>query len=258
MDRKHIQIFTSSESIASKVVEILKNEVGSHKIFVDLITKTPNNSINKWRSLLKLDNIRLRKETSDWSYNKDKLRIRVHSVEFVKKLMGLDVNHIEKLMAINLVKGLFDAESSVDMKGYIEFKVKMDSSGYKNIGVVKRHLDTLNIKSTKIRTRNDYSHDKTYLYIFVKDINNYLRTIGFVDKEKNYKLRRLIEIRHGDKKPDKKEILSIVKLKPVSITDLTILTGCSYFKIRRFLSLLETEGLLSSKVVGNRRCYFLP
>ena len=190
-DQRHVEIYNSSRSILTRSVSDLKRLIDTSRIKVDIYSEFPKNELlSKWARILEIpkENITLRKNTSQWKSRTEKIRVRVSSKE-TASLLSKKPRHLKEYLG-----GLFDAEASVDIKGYIEFKQKTNDKGLEIVNNVSDILKDLSINSTDVKTKND-RNIKRDSYLYVKDIESFQKKIGFVDSEKKHKLRELISIR---------------------------------------------------------------
>ena len=211
IDDRHIEIYTSSISIAQHSVKTLKKlHVQKEKIKVDIYSYISKvKMISKWSLLLKLpsDNFKLRKNTSPWKSNREKLRIRVASKKLVTRLKSA-LNLIKNQK--EYVKGLFDAEASVDIKGYIEFKQVASNSGIKTTLEMYNIIGKLGISTTEPKIKNDRNIKKD-IYFYVRDLKKYQEEIGFIDIDKKLKLQKLIKIKEANKEPSVDKVNKLLK-----------------------------------------------
>lgn len=229
-DDRHIEIFNSSVSILKNVVTLLKQHTQPSKIKVDIYSDFPSKKlIFKWLNILELpfENYKLRQNTSPWKINSEKIRVRVSSKELTANL-SKKPEHIEYYLS-----GLFDAEASVDIKGYIEFKQVASEEGKKLVYDVFETLKNMRILTTQPRIKND-RNIKTDSYIYVKDIEKFNRNIGFIDISKKTKLEILIKIKQNNETPDLKEILKLVN-ENKSLWEIIDVLNSPYHRIRYIL-----------------------
>jgi len=190
-DRK-IEIYNSSPSILKEAVEILKElGISKEKIKVDIYSSQPANiKVARWCKTLGLPygNFKARLNTSPWKERKEKIRLRVHSKQFVLRLRS------KKPSGIGYAKGLFDAEASVDIKGYIEFKQKARSKGLRITKTLHKILSERNMKCTPVRLKNDMDI-KNDTYFYVKNLEKFAKEVNFVDVDKKRKLEILLRMR---------------------------------------------------------------
>ena len=225
---RHIELFNSSEDILKVAVVCLKKlDVSKDRIKVDIYTENPNkNLIKKWSSVLNLpiDSIKLRKNTSPWKGRTEKLRLRVHSKELSIKLQKLS-----KKNDLNYVKGLFDAEGSVDIKGYVEFKQKAHEKGISLVNKIHGILNSHGIETTTPKIKCDGKFKKD-AYFYVKDLENFGRLIGFEDTIKQKKLKIIIDAKNSKEKLNQKHL---EKIKNKDIWEIVSETKCPYHTIRK-------------------------
>lgn len=190
-DRK-IEIYNSSPSILKEAVEILK-ELGipMEKIKVDVYSSQPTNiKVARWCKTLGLPygSFKARLNTSPWKERKEKIRLRVHSKQFVLRLRS------KKPSGFGYAKGLFDAEASVDIKGYIEFKQKARPKGLRITKILHKILSERNMECSPVRLKNDMGI-KNDAYFYVKNLEKFANEINFVDADKKRKLEILLKMR---------------------------------------------------------------
>ena len=229
-DERHIEIFNSSESILTKTINDLKRLIPIARIKVDIYSEFPNkNMILKWSNSLKLpnENFKLRKNTSPWKSRTEKIRIRISSKELVNRI-STKPRHPELY-----VKGLFDAEASVDIKGYVEFKQLASDKGTLLVNNTFNILRNLGIDSTEVKTKND-RNIKRDVYFYVKDLKKFQNKIGFVDIGKKNKLMNLILIKEENSNPDAEQIKKLVN-ENNSMWDIMIELKSPYHKVRKVL-----------------------
>jgi hypothetical protein len=187
IDDRHVEIYNSSPEIIRKALKILEKLIERERIVIDIYS-TKNQKIPKFSRKF---TIHFRKSTSPWNFNRPKIRIRVSSkalAEKVKKLVNNKPQNIREY-----IKGLFDAEASVDSRGRIEFKQKYSEKGKKITLTVWKYLNKLKIKTTRIHIKKDNLNKKKDIYFYVTDSEKYERIIGFTHKEKARKLKMIIK-----------------------------------------------------------------
>jgi len=190
-DRK-IEVYNSSLSILKEAVRIFK-ELGIplEKIKADIYSSQPKSiSPIQWsRALgLPLSSFKARLNTSPWVERKEKVRLRVHSKKLVSRLIST------KPSGLGYVKGLFDAEASVDIKGYVEFKQKARPKGMKITKSLHKILSSKGMGCTPVRTKNDRGI-KNDVYFYVKNLEKFAKEVNFTDTDKKRKLSILLKIR---------------------------------------------------------------
>ncbi|MBW2037757.1 MAG: hypothetical protein JRI41_09825 [Deltaproteobacteria bacterium] len=232
IDDRHVEIYSSSETISRHTVKVLqKLGISKKRIKVDIYSHSQRTKmISKWSHILKLpkDSFKLRENTSPWKSNREKLRIRVASKELVIMLKKAFKNIKNKKA---YVKGLFDAEASVDIKGYIEFKQLASSDGMKIVLKTHAIIKKLGISTTKPKTKKD-RNIKTDIYFYVKALRKYQKEIGFVDTDKKTKLQKLIKIRKANQDPSAEQVIRLVK-QGKSIWEIMNKLESPYHKVRR-------------------------
>ena len=194
-DDRHVEIYNSSEQILQRAVMCLKRHCDERRIKVDIYTNKPDVSlIEKWSSVLVLEakNIRIRENTSPWKSRTEKIRLRVASKILSNKLRVVER---KKGNIRPLLKGLFDAEASVDIKGYIEFKQKACVKGCNVVEEVHYLLKSIGIGTTEPRIKRDNLNNKSDCYIYVKDLIKFKKEINFTDSEKRKKIEILIRVK---------------------------------------------------------------
>ncbi|MFA6907416.1 MAG: LAGLIDADG family homing endonuclease [Candidatus Micrarchaeia archaeon] len=189
---RKIELYNSSPSILKEAVHIFK-ELGipGEKIKADVYSSRPKSisSISWSQSLgLPLSSLKVRLNTSPWAERKEKVRLRVHSKKLVSRLIST------KPSGLGYVKGLFDAEASVDIKGYIEFKQKARPKGMKITKSLHKILSSRGMSCTSVRTKNDRGL-KNDVYFYVKNLEKFAKEVNFTDADKKRKLDILLKIR---------------------------------------------------------------
>lgn len=231
IDDRHVEFFNSEKSILKElVISLTKTGIGKDKIKVDIYTEKLNlKLIDRWSKKLRLprSNFKLRKNTSPWKSNKEKIRIRVASKELCTKLRKLKIKNKKRY-----VQGLLDAEGSVDIKGYIEFKQVYNKKGKILVKRVYDLVKYLGIDATTPKIKNDLK--KQDLYFYIRDLKKYEKIIGFIDKNKKEKLSTLIKILDINNKPTLKEVENAYK-RTNSIWQTMIKTKSPYHRVRRAL-----------------------
>ena len=148
-------------------------------------------------------NFKVRKNTSPWKPRKEKIRIRISSKELVEALSNKP-EHSEAYL-----RGLFDAEASVDIKGYIEFKQLANKTGLKLVNEVFDSLKKIGIDVTSVKIKND-RNIKLDAYLYVRDLIRYRKQIGFVDDGKKSKLNIIISAKNTNNKPKISDIKALL------------------------------------------------
>jgi hypothetical protein len=229
-DERHLEIFNSSESILRIVVISLKRLVPQSRIKIDIYSESPSKyMVLRWVKILKLptENFTLRKNTSPWKSRTEKIRVRVSSKEFVR-ILSKKPKHLEAYL-----RGLFDAEASVDIKGYVEFKQLANEKGTYLVNKVFNILKTLGIEATEVKTKND-RNIKRDAYLYVKDLGKYQNKIGFVDEEKRSKLKIIISAKDRNNNPKVEDIRRLVSGNK-GLWDIVKELKSPYHKVRQAL-----------------------
>lgn len=166
LDDRHVEVYNSSESILREVVVTLRvSGVSLERVKVDVYC-TDSRVLPSVASMLGLPlaNVRLKRDLSPWKANLQKLRVRISS----KALAGKISRRIRSGVNKSFVKGLFDAEASVDAKGYVEFKQVASQRGVTLVKRVHAFLVKNRIACTLPNTKKDAK--KTDCYFYVKDV----------------------------------------------------------------------------------------
>lgn len=227
---RRIEIYNSSESILKTSVEVLRKLISDSRIKVDIYSELPKDGMKiKWSKILNLPlkNFILRTNTSPWKARTEKIRLRVSSKEVVQKLSE------ECLQKEAYLRGLFDAEASVDIKGYIEFKQLADEKGKAIVSDVYKKLQSIDIETTTVKIKNDRNIKKD-AYLYVKDLKKYQKLIGFVDEIKTSKLSIIIEAKRINNDP-KVEIVQKMISDNKNLWNLVEELKSPYHKIRKAL-----------------------
>jgi hypothetical protein len=225
IDDRHVEIYNSSEDILRKSIKCLRRATTGN-IKVDIYTKKPQtSSIEKWSKILDIDkqNVKMKKDTSPWKSRTEKIRLRVASKTLSDKIQRIKI--LKRDYGCYL-KGLFDAEASVDVKGYIEFKQVKKGNGPALVNDVFKALNTLGINTSEPKEKRDNLNKKTDCYIYVKDLEAFKEKIGFTDSQKTNKLNILLKVKTRNHKK------SIPK-EEMSIWELMDYTCLPYHKLRR-------------------------
>jgi hypothetical protein len=230
IDQRHVEFYNSSESVLRETVNELKKMVAESRIKVDIYSENPTEEmVFRWKRLLNLpeENFTLRTNTSPWKSRTEKIRVRVSSKGLAEKLT-IKPNHKKPY-----IRGLFDAEASVDIKGYVEFKQKNSAKGSQIVNEIAALLSSLNIMATNVRTKND-RNIKTDVYFYVKDLEKYRSYIGFVDEAKSKKLDTIIMAKKENKKPRPDDIKSLVSQNK-TLWEIVSELKSPYHKVRQAL-----------------------
>ena len=225
-DDRHVEVYNSSPSILKTAVTTLKGLVEAERIKVDIYTENPDNEIiNKWRKHLQLPlrNFKVREVTSPWKARTEKIRVRVASKDLADKIRKTKKGK-------HYIRGLFDAEASVDIKGYIEFK--QVESNKKLVDEVHEFIEGFGLKTTPVRIKQNKLKKDAYFY--VKDIKGYKTKIGFEDSEKVRKLEILLKI--CNRKPKK-----TIDTEGKNLWQIIEETKCPYHVVRRHLIARHTR-----------------
>ncbi|MBL7169467.1 MAG: hypothetical protein ISS48_00420 [Candidatus Aenigmarchaeota archaeon] len=229
-DERHVEIYNSSESILKHVVISLKKLVSESRIKIDIYAEIPQKHlISKWSKILNIphENFKIRKNTSPWKPRTEKIRIRVSSKELVTIL------NREQVHPKQYLSGLFDAEASVDIKGYIEFKQLAKKKGKNLVNDVFGMLNEMKIKTTEPRIKNDRNIKKD-IYIYVKDLKKFQKDIGFSDISKKIKLTNIIRIKSVNKTPNISDIKRLLD-NDKTLWEIMSELNSPYHKIRYLL-----------------------
>lgn len=254
---RNIEIYNSSPVILKESVNVIKNILNFpvERIKVDVYSLDSNTE--KWSQILELPQqcITLRKNTSPWNTTTEKIRIRISSKEKANELGKLlkNIRNASKEQKINFVKGLFDAEGSVDLKGRIEFKQVNDKKGKEITNLAFKIIaNELKIRCTEPKIKQDKKKDDVYFYVM--DIEKFSELVSFVDKEKREKLSMIIECSKSKKTPTESEILNSLE-EPKTSFELIKTIKCPYYKIQRLLSKLKRNGQIKSVRRGRQLIY---
>ncbi len=224
LDDRHIELFNSSEDILRKSVTFLRKQVNEDRIHVDIYSDTMNEEpIDKWSKILNLprQNIKIKKNTSPWKSRKEKIRLRTGS-----KKLAIEIKKCLQKPNKNFIRGIFDAEASVDIKGYIEFKQVDKKNGREIVFKMYDLLKSYGIEATAPKIKRDNTNSKSDWYFYVKDLSLYKKLINFTDMDKKRKLDILLKI-------DKKKNLQCLSPKEgQSLWEIIEYTHMPYHKIR--------------------------
>lgn len=259
LDDRHVEVYNSSKSILKEVVRTIKVDLKFpiDRTMVDIYSMTANKK--RWSEILDIpkEQIKLRPNSSPWNATTEKLRVRISSKEIATEFHEFykHIMHKSKSEKISFVKGLFDAEGSVDLKGKIEFKQVKDVKGVEVVRIVYKILSKLGIECTIPKEKHDKKKDDFYFY--VKDLERFKSLIGFVDIEKSQKLDLIIKTYKSDKVPSEKEILSIIRKRPSTMFELIQLLKSPHYRIQRKLKKLADIGIIKRGRAGRQMVYSL-
>ena len=209
-DERHVELYNSSESLLLNSLRVFKSlNVPLERIRIDVYSDDPNTGmISRWSKTLDLPsaNFKLRRNTSPWKSRTEKLRLRVASKEFANVVNSeiLNPKNVDAYVA-----GLFDAEASVDIKGYIEFKQVNNGKGPEIVRKVHEIITSRGLRTTDVRIKNDMGI-KQDAYFYVKDVEKYGEMFGFFDERKREKLDILSRIRKANKKPELEKLKKLI------------------------------------------------
>lgn len=224
LDDRHIELYNSSEDILREAVNFLRKKVSENRIHVDIYTDSIDEKpINRWARILNIpkSNIKLKKNTSPWKSRKQKIRLRTGS-----KKLALEIKKCLRKPNKKFLKGIFDAEASVDIKGYIEFKQLNNKNGRETVFDMYNLLMRYGIGATAPKTKRDNTNAKSDWYFYVKDLSRFKKLINFTDAEKRRKLDILLKI-------DKNKKLQFFSPKEgQSLWEIIEYTHMPYHKIR--------------------------
>lgn len=258
IDDRHIDIFNSSPSILSTVLKCIKQTFPNTNIRVEIYNERQSrNLINKWMKVLDTKNVRIIPNTSPWKSNKERLRIRVASKEMASQINQIIVNW--KNMSLeekaSFLKGLFDAEGSVDLKGYIEFKQANNKKGTKIFEIAVEITKEFGIEITKPNTKRD--SNKTNFYFCVKNLEKFSELIGFVDEEKNDRLNKIISILKTRKAITEKDIEKSLTDGRKTHEQIMLILNAPYYNVRTGLKNMVKNKRVEYEIVGNKYYYHL-
>ena len=225
IDDRHVEVYNSSSTVLRETAKILKNLIATERIKVDIYTENPEEKlIGRWSRTLGIpqNNFRIRSVTSPWKARSEKIRVRVASKDLADKIRGTK-------KGASFIKGLFDAEGSVDIKGYIEFK--QVERNKKLVEEVHRFVEELGLKTTPVRIKQDKLKKDAYFY--VKDIRGYKQKIGFVDSDKTRKIEILLKV--NNRNP------STITATGKTLWQIIEETKCPYHVVRRHLIARQTR-----------------
>ena len=250
---RRVEIYNSSPSILKEVISILlENKVLPERIKID-VYGTDKKTLPKFAELFGLpkQNFRLKKDLSPWKANKQKLRVRVALKPLAVKLHKLIASGFDNYA---FVKGLFDAEASVDAKGYIEFKQVASRKGSRVVKTVYRFLKNHGVDCTKPKTKKDAKKNDVYFY--VRDLKKFLRKIGFADENKKRLAEALVRIEEKDGQIDETSLMQLLK-RPVSLFGIMSAFNCPYHRARKALLKLRRNGFVTFEKQGSTFLYHL-
>jgi len=257
IDDRHLEVYNSSPSILTKCVKSMKRMgVETHKIKIDIFSENGNR--NKWAKILQVPalNISLRKNTSPWKENYEKVRVRVSSKEKANLIKHVfeGIEHSKMIGKKGFVGGLFDAEGSVDMKSRIEFKQVYDKHGERIVRIVHKILSKdLNIICTSPKTKHDA--EKIDIYFYVKDLEKFKSKIGFVDTCKKGKLLVVIKSYRTDTVPNEEDVMKVLRFRPSTFFELMSCIKAPYHRISRPLLKLREAGQVRAERRGRQILY---
>lgn len=203
LDDRHVEVYNSSPEIVRESLKVLEKLVERRRIVIDVYTKSALSAPKFSRQFT----VHVRRPTSPWNFNRPKIRIRVSSKELVKKIKEKIESRPKSVR--DYLRGFFDAEGSVDIKGRIEFKQKYSGVGKKNALKVFRMLKKLKIATTNLRVKADNLNNKKDIYFYVTDLEKFEKIIGFVDKRKLEKLKIIIKAKRNKNGPKTKIPLQV-------------------------------------------------
>jgi hypothetical protein len=224
LDDRHIELYNSSVEILEKAAVFLKTRLDEKRIHVDIYSDSTKEELkNKWARILNLpkENIKIKKNISPWKHRKEKIRLRVGS-----KKLAQEIKNCSKKPDRDFIKGIFDAEASVDIKGYIEFKQVDKKNGREIVFRMFKLLDKYGIKSTEPKTKRDNINNKTDWYFYVKDLLFFKKLINFTCSDKRRKLEILLNVNKN------KKIESFSPMKDQNLWEIMEYTHIPYHKIR--------------------------
>jgi intein-encoded DNA endonuclease-like protein len=144
----------------------------------------------------------------------------------------------ERKLNKHFVRGIFDAEASVDIKGYVEFKQLAISA---NILLAKKICELLQnsgIDCIEPKIKNDKINAKNDVYFYVKNLQAFYRKIGFTDSEKLRKLRILIRAKEKARQIDG---VSLAKVEGKPLWEIMEILETPYHNIRHHLAARQTR-----------------
>ncbi|MDW8033888.1 MAG: hypothetical protein RMI79_02950 [Nitrososphaerota archaeon] len=255
-DDRHIDIYNSSLSVVNMSISVL-NELGfSERIRINIYGEPGDNDLRqKWEKIFN-KNIKIIKNTSPWKHNLEKIRIRIASKElasFVKETFA-NFSILARKEKLDVVRGLFDAEASVDLKGYIEFKQKNSEKGKRITEFAYTALMEEGIDATSPKLKHDKESEQVYFY--VKDIKKFMKIVGFYNGEKSEKANRILKIKENDLRITEKEIIKHLN-KWKTLEELMYETNAKYHRIRIMLIKLNHQGKVTTKKIGNKNYYLI-
>ena len=256
LDNRHIEIYNSSPIILAEVVKTISIlKFPKNRIKVDIYSL--NADKQKWSIILRLpqENISLRKNSSPWNANAEKVRIRISSKEIASKFQEIwkNIESLDTKDKIAFIRGLFDAEASVDVNNRIEFKQVASDKGIKVVSIIYKLLNEFKIECTSPKNKHDKK--KTDIYFYVKDLNKFAKKIGFVDTEKEKKLTSIIDASKSKKIPSVEEIIKLLEVRPYTSFEIIKSLKCPYHRIQKILKLLISENKVVGKRIGRQIFY---
>jgi len=257
LDDRHVEIYNSSTVILAEVVKTIINilKFPKERTKVDIYSLYADR--RKWSRILKLpqENINLRKNSSPWNENTEKVRIRISSKEIANKIQESwkNIKTLDNENRIGFIRGIFDAEASVDINNRIEFKQVASDKGIKIVNIVYELLNDFGVECTSPKTKRDKK--KIDIYFYVKDLEKFAEKIGLVDVKKREKLASIINSSKSKKIPNDKEILDLLKVKPYTSFEIIKALKCPYHRIQKVMRALIKNNIVMSKRIGRQIFY---
>jgi len=222
-----VRIWNTEKYVIEKAKRIILNEFKQERIIVSVASNKKDNHFKR---------------------RMDVIELRVNSVKLKEEIKNLlfEIKATSNLETIfSFLRGVFDAEGSVDFNGNIVLWQRKNKKGMEIIRTIKRGLETSGINFRVWNNKNFFIISIPGNRSTQENLEKFRILIGFSHPKKDHDLTHLITILKSKKKPDKKEVLDFIKLRRrVKSADLINKFLLLRSEAHRLLKRLHKEGLV--------------
>lgn len=162
---------------------------------------------------------KLGKDRSGFTRNKETIEIGINSTELSSMIKKLIQDQLNKPTA-NFIKGLFDAEGSIDLAGNVTLWQRKNTQGTKVIKTIKKFLSENKIKNNLIKNKKFHILEIPGRYKNYKNMKKFEELIGFTSPSKQKDINLILNIFSKKTKTDENKILEFVfKNKQVTLRE---------------------------------------
>jgi len=222
---RYVRVYSNTPEITQKSKEIFKSDFGIQE--------------DKIKTRI------LQKERSGYKRSKETIELCINSKEFAEKFKKLIQQFVENPTA-SFVRGLFDAEGSVDLAGNITLWQRKNSQGNIVSKTVKNFLDSGTINYKTINNTDFHIIEIQGRYKNLKNLIRFSEILGFSICHKQRDLETILEIYSKKTMITEKEILDFLSRKGEgTLRDIIVTFRIPKINAYRILNILVTKRKLN-------------